>query len=933
MDIKTVLSGANTTYLLQLLEQFNVDPSSVDAAWHPVLQDLSQSFAREEKPSWGMSFDVIEKTPDAIAKSVTPSINQLVDSARAFALIHAYRAHGHIMANLNPLSVETADTPSILDPKTYGFSDKDYHHPIFVNKIWEKEFMTLTQIISKLQQIYCQKIGFEIAHIENSEQKEWLLKNIEQGFIPLDQERQKWLLKHLTQAEAFEKFLHVKYPGAKRFGLDGGESLIPALHTIIEQQAKANVQDIVFGMPHRGRLSTLCHILNMPMRHIFAQFDGKPFLPSDLPVSGDVKYHLGFSSDVKLNNQTLHLSLLPNPSHLEAVNPVVLGKARAKQDDLKDNAHQKVTSILMHGDAAFSGQGIVFESLSISQVSGYNVGGTFHIVVNNQIGFTTLPHDSRGTRYTTDTAKFIDAPIFHVNADAPESVLQVIKIACDFYQTFQQDVVIDLVCYRRFGHNEGDEPFFTQPTLYKNIQEHPSVRKLYETHLIAHGIITADEAQTIRDDVDYSIKAEYEAAQKQGDAPKPDWLTHKWGAIQACFDESQILKPIATGVDSAVLRAVGLTCHTPCDQFDLNSKIVRQWSQKREAINKAEGIDWALAESMAFGTLLIEGYPIRLTGQDSERGTFSHRHAVITDQTSDKKYIPLNHIQEGQETLSVINSPLSEFAVMGYEYGYSLENPNRLTIWEAQFGDFSNGAQIIIDQFISSAEQKWLRLSGLVILLPHGYEGQGPEHSSARLERYLQLCAQNNMIVANCSTPANYFHILRRQVLSPYRKPLIIMSPKSLLRHKLCVSSLKDMGKGTHFKTIIEDHLPKNTIKRIVLCSGKIYYDLREKQPDDVAIIRLEQLYPFPAEDIYNALSAYPKVPVVWCQEEPQNMGAWTFIDRRLEKVLTRWQGNMARALYAGRPESASTAAGNPYRHKIEQDTLIDAALGLPASF
>lgn len=926
MDIKTVLSGANTTYLLQLLEQFNVDPASVDSAWHPVLQDLSQSFATEVKPNWGMSFQVEEKTSTP-SKSTTPSINQLIDSARAFALIEAYRMHGHILANLNPLPVPETEIPSMLDPKTYGFLDKDYHHPIFINKIWGQEFMTLTEILAKLQRTYCQKVSFEFMHIEKSEQRNWLIRNIEQRQSVSDQTQQKWLLSQLTRAEAFEKFLHVKFPGAKRFGLDGGESLIPALRYIIEHQAKADVKEVVLGMPHRGRLSTLCNILNMPMRHIFAQFDGKAFLPADLPVSGDVKYHLGFSCDYKVENQVVHLSLLPNPSHLEAVNPVVLGKARAKQDDLNDTERKKVTSILMHGDAAFSGQGIVFESLSISRVNGYDVGGAFHIVVNNQIGFTTNPDDSRGTRYTTDTAKFIDAPIFHVNADDPESVLLIIKMACDFYQTFQHDVVIDLVCYRRFGHNEGDEPFFTQPTLYKTIQEHPSTRKLYETYLIERGIITANEAQTIRDDVDYLIKGEYDAAQKQTDAPKADWLACKWQNIQPCFGDAQLLKPVPTGVDSTILRAVGLKCHTPPEQLQINSKIVRQWSMKREAVNKAEGIDWALSESMALGTLLVEGYPIRLTGQDTERGTFSQRHAVVTDQTSNKKYTPLNHIQDGQAKLSVINSPLSEFGVLGYEYGYSLENPNRLTIWEAQFGDFANGAQVMIDQFIASGEQKWLRLSGLVMLLPHGYEGQGPEHSSARLERYLQLCAQNNIIVANCSTPANYFHILRRQVLSAYRKPLIIMTPKSLLRHKHCVSSLKDMSKGTHFKSIIEDSLPKNTVKRIVLCSGKIYYDLLEKQPADVAIIRIEQLYPFPGDELLNILSAYPKVPVVWCQEEPKNMGAWMFVDRRLEKILTNWQGAVARALYAGRPESASTATGNPYQHKLEQDALIQQAL------
>ncbi|MBP9752957.1 MAG: 2-oxoglutarate dehydrogenase E1 component, partial [Proteobacteria bacterium] len=913
--------------------------------WHPILDELIKSYPFiESKPGWGMTYiDDDSKEPrtntppPSHEKEKAPvSEKSLKDTIKAFFLVEAYRKHGHISADLDPLNATQKRGHESLDPKFFGFTDADFAHPIFVNGLFGKDYMTLSDLVFELQKTYCAKIAVEYSHLSNEKEKNWFKNKFESPAPSYSNEQKKWILENLTKAEFFEKTIHVKFPGAKRFGLDGGESLIPGLLHFMNKKAKTSVQEFIFGMPHRGRLSILCNILKKSYRSIFAQFEGMSPIPLDIDASSDVKYHLGHSSDVLLNGKEVHLTMLPNPSHLEAVNPIVLGKVRAAQNHIKDTKRAQVLGILLHGDAAFAGQGIVSETLLLSKLDGYKTGGILHVVVNNQIGFTTFPEYSRASTHSTDIAKAVDAPILHVNGDDPEAVLQAFEIAADYHSEFASDIVIDFVCYRRFGHNEGDEPVFTQPKMYTFIKNHTTVRAHYEELLERKGVLTKDETQIIRDNISLKLQEEYEAAQKikaanQSAEPKADWMEGEWKSIKSELSPQNIQESVKTGVDVAILRALGLKSLTPPESFNLNSKIIRQWEQKRNVLNTGQGVDWALAESLAFATSLLEGHNVRLSGQDSERGTFSQRHAIITDQENEKPYLSLNHLQSGQAKCEIINSPLSEFGVLGFEYGYSLKAPNDMVLWEAQFGDFANGAQVMFDQFISSSQMKWLRLSGLIVLLPHGFEGQGPEHSSARLERYLQLCAQNNMIVANCSTPANYFHILRRQVKAKYRKPLILMTPKSLLRHTLCVSSLKEMGSNTTFSTVISDALPTPKIKKIVLCSGKVYYDLLEARQkeniESVALIRLEQFYPFPDDALLETLKVYPKVPVVWCQEEPENMGAWHFLDRRLESVLTKWSGELMRPLYVGRPASASPAVGLLSTHKLEQEQLIKAAL------
>ncbi|CAO5674537.1 MAG: 2-oxoglutarate dehydrogenase E1 component [Holosporales bacterium] len=936
-DFETILSGSNSTYLLQLLDQYQVNPESVTQDWHPILEELLKSFPfSESKPSWGMAF--LEKENDTKNTPAKPqeknsiSEKSLINTAKALSLVQSYRTYGHLFACLDPLKITKEIHHPDLDPKNHGFTENDFSDPIFVNGLFNKDYMPLNTLIFDLQKAYCGNLTAEFMHLPMTLQK-WFINRFETPLKPFKNEKKKWILEHLTRAEFFEKTIHVKFPGAKRFGLDGGESLIPGLHHFIALASKTTYQEIVFGMSHRGRLSVLTNVLNKSYTSIFAQFEGLPAIPQDIEASSDVKYHLGHSSDITIDGKKIHLTLLPNPSHLEAVDPIVLGKVRAVQDSLKDNDRKKVMGILIHGDAAFAGQGIVAETLLLSKLEGYQTGGIVHIVVNNQIGFTTLPKYSRPSSNCTDIAKSVDAPILHVNGDDPESVLKAFEIALEYHTEFSSDIVIDLICYRRYGHNEGDEPLFTQPKMYATIKNHQTVRAQYEAELEGKGILTKDDTQTIKDTVTLKLQAEFEAAQKlktqkQSAESKADWMESSWKDLKPELSTQKLLEPVKTGVDIAILRALGLKSLTPPQNFNMNSKIERQWEQKRDVLKTDQGIDWALAESLAFATSLLEGHYVRLSGQDSERGTFSQRHAIITDQETEEKYLSLNHLQSGQAKCTIINSPLSELGVLGFEYGYSLEAPNAMVLWEAQFGDFSNGAQVMFDQFISSSEMKWLRLSGLTVLLPHGFEGQGPEHSSARLERFLQLCAQSNMIVANCSTPANYFHILRRQVKAPYRKPLILMTPKSLLRHAHCVSSLKDMGSGSSFLPIINDTIAQANAKKIVLCSGKIYYDLLEArqnlQNDAVALIRIEQFYPFAEDALLEILKKYPKVPVIWCQEEPQNMGAWHFLDRRLEKTLTIWRGELTRPLYIGRPEAASPAVGLLSHHKEERQKIIE---------
>ncbi|MGB8273990.1 MAG: 2-oxoglutarate dehydrogenase E1 component, partial [Alphaproteobacteria bacterium] len=862
----------------------------------------------------------------------------ILDSIRALMMIRAYRVRGHLYADLDPLGLEDRASHSELEPESYGFTAADYDRRIYIHKVLGLETPTLREIMEKLRRTYCGTIGVEFMHIQDPEQKAWIQERIEstEGAPQFTAEEKREIYGQTVIAENFERFLDRKFTGTKRFGLDGGESMIPALERILLRAADLGVEEIVLGMPHRGRLNVLANFMGKPFAAIFSEFQGGAAYPQDVQGSGDVKYHLGTSSDRALNGHSVHLSLTANPSHLEAVNPVALGKVRAKQTrrnarNRTQDSRERVMCLLLHGDAAFSGQGLVAETFDLSELKGYRTGGTIHFIVNNQIGFTTSPSYSRSSPYCSDLAKGIQAPILHVNGDDPEAVVFAAGLAMEFRQRFKKDVVVDMFCYRRFGHNESDEPAFTQPIMYRAIAAHPTTRELYAERLISEGVLTKDEADAVVARHHQRLEEALSVA-KAYRPNKADWLEGSWTGLEAARGEAQYGDTV---VAKKTLRAVGLKLTETPESFHAHPKITRQLEAKREMIEKGTGIDWATAEALAIGTLLVEGTPVRLSGQDSGRGTFSQRHAVLIDQVSEDRFIPLNNLAKGQALFEVIDSPLSEAAVLGFEYGYTLAEPHSLVMWEGQFGDFANGAQVIIDQFITSGESKWLRMSGLVMLLPHGYEGQGPEHSSARLERYLQLCAQDNIQVANCSTPASYFHILRRQVRRPFRKPLVLMTPKSLLRHKLAVSTLDEMGPDSGFFRLLlenEQAVPDKAVKKVVLCSGKVYYELYEERArrgdKDVAIMRLEQLYPFPYRALIKELSRYKDAEIVWCQEEPQNMGAWTFVAPRFEEVLERIGGAAKHARYAGRSESASPATGLHTRHVEEQKKLVADALG-----
>jgi 2-oxoglutarate dehydrogenase E1 component len=796
-------------------------------------------------------------------------------------------------------------------------------------------------MLAILRRTYCGTIGYEFVHISDPAEKAWIQERIEgpDKEISYTNEGKRAILNKLIEAEGFEKFFDVKYSGAKRFGLDGAEAMIPALEQIIKRGGALGIKDIAIGMAHRGRLNVLSQVMGKPHRVIFHEFKGGSASPDEVDGSGDVKYHLGASSDREFDGNKVHLSLTANPSHLEIVDPVVLGKVRAKQDQLNDYIERvKALGLLIHGDAAFAGQGVVAECFGLSGLRGHRTGGTVHFIVNNQIGFTTYPRYSRSSPYPSDVAKLVEAPIFHVNGDDPEAVVYCAKIAVEFRQKFHKPVVIDMFCYRRYGHNEGDEPGFTQPLMYRIIRSHPTTLEIYAKKLIAEGLVTEGEVDKMRGDWRHRLEAEFEAGQSYK-SNKADWLDGRWSGLKSGQDSIDDDRRGVTGVDVAKLKQLANRITSVPQGFNVHKTIQRFLDNRRNAVETGEGVDWATAEAMAFATLLDEGYPVRLSGQDSERGTFSQRHSVLVDQQTEARYIPLNHIRDGQARYEVINSMLSEEAVLGFEYGYSLAEPNALTLWEAQFGDFANGAQVVFDQFISSGERKWLRMSALICLLPHGYEGQGPEHSSARLERYLQLCAEDNMQVANCTTPANYFHILRRQLKREIRKPLILMTPKSLLRHKRAVSQLAEIGEGASFHRLLWDDaesrkgekiklVKDDKIRRVILSSGKVYYDLyedREKRGvDDVYLLRVEQLYPFPLKALVRELSRFKKAEVVWCQEEPKNMGAWTFVEPYLEWVLTQVGGKSKRPRYAGRPASAATATGLMSKHLAQLKAFLD---------
>jgi len=855
-----------------------------------------------------------------------------IDSIRALNLIRSYRVRGHLEADLDPLQLEQRRPHNELDYRTWGFSDTDLDREIFINNLFGRERATLREIIRILRETYCGRIGIEYMHIQVLAERQW----IQQKFERLDERPQltnaakKEVLRVLTVAETFERFLDRRYTGTKRFGIEGAESLMPALESILRCGAELGIREFVIGMPHRGRLNVLANFMGKPFAAIFSEFQGNAANPEHVQGSGDVKYHLGTSGDREIGGRNVHLSLAANPSHLEAVDPVVLGKVRAKQHQRDDRERNQVVGILMHGDAAFAGQGLVAESLELSDLRGFGTGGTIHVIVNNQIGFTTSPSFARSSPYPSDVAKGVQAPIFHVNGDDPEAVIEVARAAIEYRQRFKKDVVIDLFCYRRHGHNEADEPAFTQPLMYRTIARHPTTRQIYAQRLVAAGVMSDAEIEAMANGFIADLEAQFAAAGSYR-PNKADWLEGAWAGLGTAPDDD---RRGDTAVPLDFLREVGRGLVTVPEGFHLNRKIARQLEAKRAAIETGEGIDWATAEALAIGTLCAEGTHVRLSGQDSGRGTFSHRHAVLVDQETEERYVPINHLRDGQAPFEIIDSPLSEAAVIGFEYGYSLADPMTLVLWEAQFGDFANGAQVIIDQFLSSGEAKWLRMSGLVLLLPHGYEGQGPEHSSARLERYLQLCAEDNMQVCNLTTAANYFHALRRQIRRRFRKPLVIVTPKSLLRAKDVMSRLADMGPGTTFHRVIgetETIAPDGEVRRVVLSSGKVYFDLlkarAEKGDKSVALIRIEQLYPFPFKTLADVLRRYPRADIVWCQEEPQNMGAWGFVDRRIERVLAGLDIAAKRPRFAGRAEAASPATGLFKRHQQEQAQLVQDAL------
>ena len=870
-----------------------------------------------------------------------------LDTLRAVMLIRTYRVRGHLAADLDPLGLAKRDLPADLTPEYHGFTGEALNRPVFLGGQLGLQWANVTEIVAILRRNYCGKVGLEYMHISDIEERRFLQDRMEGAdkHIEFSALGKKAILAAVVRGEQYEKFLGRKYVGTKRFGLDGGESMIPALEAVIKYGGQLGVKEIVYGMAHRGRLNVLANVMAKPYKVIFHEFSGGTANPEDVGGSGDVKYHLGTSTDREFDGIKVHMSLMPNPSHLETVDPVVLGKVRAYQqmrDDIGDDVgdpgkHKQVLPVLIHGDAAFAGQGIVWECFGFSGVRGYNTGGCIHFVINNQIGFTTSPQFSRGSPYPSDVAKGVQAPIIHVNGDDPEAVTFACKLAIDYRQTFGRDIVVDMWCYRRFGHNEGDEPSFTQPLMYAQIRSHPPVSRLYASRLEAEGVIgegflAESEAAFVA-----HLEEHFDAA-KTYKANEADWFGGRWSGFNQPQSPETARRNVETGIGDKLFASLGRTLTTVPDDLSVHKTLARVIDGRREMFTSGQGFDWATGEALAFGSLLSEGYAVRLSGQDSGRGTFSQRHAVWVDQASERKYVPLDTVPHGR--FEVHDSPLSEYGVLGFEYGFASADPKTLVLWEAQFGDFANGAQIIIDQYVASSESKWLRANGLVMLLPHGYEGQGPEHSSARLERYLQLCAQDNMQVCNITTPANYFHVLRRQMHRSFRKPLIIMTPKSLLRHPLAKSAAAEFIGNGHFMRILSD--PKapadKDTRRVILCSGKVSYDLMEARDaagiTDTQIVRLEQLYPFPGDPLGVRLARMPNLEdVVWCQEEPRNNGSWFFVDPLIEEVLTKLNGKaggqVSRARYAGRAASASPATGLAKRHAAEQAALVGNALGL----
>jgi 2-oxoglutarate dehydrogenase E1 component len=921
--------GVNAALVEEIRQRYEVDPSSVHASW-------AQFF---EKPETAP----LEPEPAPPAQELVPEglprvemATQVADKhARVLRLIHAYRARGHRIADTDPLGGQSLYFPE-LDPAHYGFGSDDLDRPYIAGDLPGGSVQTLRQILERLRATYCRKVGVEFTHLQDPGRKAWLQKRLEEtgNTTPFSTAERLHVLEMVAAAELFERFLHTKFIGQKRFSLEGAESLIPLLDTVVEDTPAHGAREIVLGMAHRGRLNVLSNTLRKSLESIFSEFEDNPLIHSPFG-SGDVKYHKGFSNDrVVRTGQRVHLSLTANPSHLEAVDPVVEGRARAKQRMAGDLRGESVIPVLIHGDAAFAGQGMVAETLNLSNLAGYSTGGTLHVIVNNQIGFTTTPAEARSTLYATDVAKMIQAPILHVNGDEPEAVIHCVKIAMDWRQRFGQDVVIDMICYRRHGHNEGDEPSFTQPLLYEKIRRKESVRKIYTDQLIARGILQQIDVDRIEADLSAQLRQALDRIESKPPAPdEPYEPSGPWRGFSRTAPEADP----STAVPVEQLAQLAERLATTPPGFTVHPKLATLLERRRKVIPEDGPIDWGLGEALAFGTLLVEGSSVRLSGQDSVRGTFSHRHAALVDQKTGEEYMPLAHLSPQQARFEAYDSLLSEAAVLGFEYGYSGADPSTLTIWEAQFGDFANGAQPIIDQFIVSAHVKWQRMSGLVMLLPHGYEGQGPEHSSARIERFLQSCADDNLQIVNCTTPAQYFHVLRRQMRRRYRTPLVIFTPKSLLRLPEAMSRPGDFAAGG-FQRLIGDPLAEaapERVERVILCSGKVYYELRAEREQRlgqggsgrVAIARLEQLYPWPEQAVAELMQRFPRAEqVVYAQEEPANMGAWTFVRERIQGALLQAQ----KLAYAGRRESASPAVGSMRTHKEEQAALLVAAfLGL----
>jgi 2-oxoglutarate dehydrogenase E1 component len=953
------LFGANVIFINEIYQKFLQNPNEVDQSWVEFFNqnndEIKDILVDYNGPSWckrdlrvigSQDFDISSNSPKEIkkdSKNISSNIGKNIEEknlnknsskdlakdlakdleVRLARLVEGYKRYGHLASNLDPLGLTPIAKISQIDPQTYDLNSQDLESEVN----YQNNKVKLSQAISNLNHIYCNKIGCEFDYIFDQEEKNWLSNQLENSaFSPIANSEKKKILSEIIRSERFEQFLHKRFPGAKRFSIEGGESSICAIEKIIDNSAKKSVKKIIIGMAHRGRLNVLTGVMNKPYHRIISEFQGNAGIPESATKSGDVKYHMGFSTSRKIDGNEIALSLAFNPSHLEAVNTVVAGRVRATQDLLKDESRQQALALLIHGDAAFAGQGSVAESLVMNGTLGYNTGGVIHIIINNQIGFTANPTDSRSTLYASDLAKSINAPIFHVNGDSVEDVVKISELISNYRQTFKKDVVLDIICYRKYGHNEGDEPLYTQPLMYNKIKDHQSLEKIYSQQLISSNVISESQYQEMVKDFEDKLNKEFNLA-NDFKVLEADWLKGDWKNIK---NGDQNISQ--TSISKKILQDLIEKITAIPNNFNANPKIVKQLEARKHVILDGKNIDWGTAEALAFATLINEGHNVRLSGQDAGRGTFSHRHSILHDAQNGNRHNIFSNISKNAK-YEVFDSVLSEYGVLGFEYGYSLTDPNTLTIWEAQFGDFANGAQIIFDQFITSSEVKWLRKSGLVTLLPHGFEGQGPEHSSARLERYLQSCANDNLRVANITNPANFFHILRNQILGKDRKPLIIMSPKSLLRHKLAVSSLDEFSEINFRPIILETQklIEDSKISRVVFCSGKVYYDLFEarqaKNINDITIIRLEQIYPFPTEELAKELKKYKNAEIIWCQEEPKNMGAWHFVDDYFEEVLIQVKHKISRAKYVGRIDCASPATGYGSYHAKEQKQLIDEAL------